>query len=273
MRLKDLYDYQRHFYEQISHNKYGINFDDFLPYIVAVSGYLPNNTEALMRFGLVLNFISAILLDKPTLEKHATVYQVLACLSCNQAITNGLDTTKFRFEDCTGPQEIGIEVVEPDHLLTINQAAYVSKACREHGLTVGLLHGHFRTLTPSSIAFIIAAFEHVDVVLVGIETGKRTEAHKGKVPILTDQERAILFRALLQYPFFIDDSVPYTNEGYSGLVKLISPTHYFGQTQNPPNMKQSMAQRATEAGCNYTELTSIPGLSTSALFDKFLKQM
>ena len=90
--------------------------------------------------------------------------------------------------------------------------------------------------------------------------------------MLDDQTRAGLFRTLLPCPFFIDEEVEYSNDGYAKLVSDLQSDIYFGQRGNPKMLREGMRERAEHAGSAYVELPSVLGYSTSA-FEQMLKSI
>lgn len=248
---------------------------DFQPYIGRMAKYLPNEGEAMMRFATGLEVLADALVNSPTYQPLAIAYQVLASLSAIHASEHNVDV------DAYNPINLNLELKFPnftlheDQLLTIDQAVQVARFYEEKGFSIGLVHGHFRLLTPSSIAFLINAFEHARVVLTGLETGDRTEQFKQKENILDDDQRAQVFRVLTPFPFFIDKSIPYTNEGYTRLVQQIGPHKYIGQSWNPTEIKVAMRERAAAvvSGCEYIELRNMPGLSTTQYLEYLYKNI
>lgn len=245
---------------------------DFKPYVNAMAKYLPNRTEALMRFSTGLQVVADNLNNKKDFQPIGILYQTLSSLSAIQAIENGLDLNAHSFLNFNTEQRIGGVVIKKDNFATIEQASLVSKFMQRKGKTVGMLHGHFRLLTPSSIAFIINAHEKSDYVLVGVEEGHRTKSNKIKDLIFTDEERALIFRQLLPFPFLIDNSVEYSNKGYQRMLRRINPNTYFGQSENPAEQKEIMKQRVSKVvDCNYVELKNLPGLGTSRIYQELIK--
>jgi len=255
-------------------NKLGLTSDivDFRPYINTMSEYLPNKREALMRFSTGLQIVADSLIEKPKLVPLGIVYQTLASLSAVQAVENGLNLEVHHFHIYNVAQKIGDVEYGPDKLMTINQAAGVSKTLQDRGITLGLVHGHFRLPTPSSIAFIINSHREARVILTGVESRKRTEEFKMKEVILTDEERVKTFRTLMPFVFQIGNETEYSNAGYRELVRKISPNVYIGQSDNPPELKAEMQVRASLVeGCRYAEIVNLPGLSTSEMYDELMR--
>ncbi len=241
----------------------------FKPYIELMAGYLPNNHEALMRFSTGLQVMTDACAENPYLLKLARMYQTFASLTAIHAHENGVDLDSHKPRLHNHDYKIEETTVKADELLSIDQTRTISRHLRDRGLTVGLLHGHFRLLTPSSIAFIINAHQDIDALMVGVESSGRTLNFKRKVPIIDDRIRAKAFRKLLLFPFVIDDSVEYSDEGYTGLVRRVSPDKYFTQSDNPETLKTTMRERAIATGCEYVELINLPGISTTQIKDAF----
>jgi hypothetical protein len=239
--------------------------DGFTEYIDLMASFLPNNQEALMRFANGLYEVANRLILIPELLSMGLAYQVLSSLATLRASENGLDVDAYNYRSYNTEQRFAEIIIPPNTFMTIDQAIQLSPTLQKEGYRVALLHGHFRLLTPSSIAFIINAFRYTDILFVGVESGVRTIQHKGKLPLLDDDSRAVLFRTLLGFPFLIDDRIPYSDAGYQELVNLIKPTSYIGQTDNPAEQKQQMRLRAERAGIEYIEIKNMPGLSTTEL--------
>lgn len=229
-----------------------------------LSGYLPNNQEALMRLSLGLQVAGEILMGKTkTVLPLGIFYQTLSSLAFIKAVENGLDLDSYRPVTWDVAERVGEVDIREHQVLTIQEASKVSKKLQDDGLSVGLLHGHFRLFTPSSMAFIINAHRYADVVLLGMERGERSERYKGK-PIFTDSEREKIARTLLPFVFWIDDDVEYSDNGYLQLCQKINPRVYFGQSSNSSAAKQAMKLRAEMLPeCEYREITHLPGLSTT----------
>jgi hypothetical protein len=237
----------------------------FEPMIDRMAEYLPNNHEALMRFALGLHVVAEALAEKPKYRNLGVLYQMLASIAYEKAMENGYDQVKYPPRNYNQDFTVGDQSFHRDQVLTKVEAKYLSEYYRDHGLKVGLIHGHFRLLTPSSIAFIINACVRAQVVFVGIELGERTQKFKGKDPIFTDAERDTIFRQLTPFVFSIDNSVPYSNAGYQELCATIHPDIYFGQSDEPEPLKKAKLHRAAAVGCTYLELTNLPGLSTTEM--------
>lgn len=212
------------------------------------------------------------MIEKPKFVPIGFLYQTLASLCAVQAVENGLNLEAYNFNTYNVAQKIGDVEYGPDELMTVNQAAYVSKTLQDEGITLGLAHGHFRLFTPSSIAFIINAHREARVILMGGESGKRTEEFKRKEVVLTDEERAKIYRTLMPFVFRIGDETEYSNAGYRELVSKISPNVYIGQSDNPTEFKAEMKVRASLVeGCRYVEIVNLPGLSTSEMYGELMK--
>lgn len=245
---------------------------DFKPYINVMASYLPNKTEALMRFSTGLGVVADQLNKKGNYRPLQILYQTLSSLAAVQASENGLDLREHNLLDFNTEQRIGEVVIKKDTFATIEQASLLSKFMKRKGKTVGMLHGHFRLLTPSSIAFIINAHKEADYVLVGVEKGHRTQSFKVKDLIFTDEERVSIFRQLLPFPFLIDDSVEYSNKGYQRMLRKIEPNVYIGQSDNQEEQKEVMKERAAKLrDCRYIEIKNLPGLATSRIYQEITK--
>lgn len=244
---------------------------DFKPYINTMARYLPNDNEALMRFSRGLEVVTECLLNKVDYKPIGILYQLLASMSVVQAVENKLDLKKYIFARYDVEQKVGDVTVGAEQLLDVEQAAVLSKYLRKEGVVVGLIHGHFRLLTPSSIAFVINAQTKADIVLVGVEKSERTRKFKTENIIFSDEERAKMFRRLLPFAYWIDDETEYSNEGYGRMLKKIRPDVYIGQSHNPETVKIEMKRRAGNAGCEYVELLNLPGLSTTRIYSELIK--
>jgi glycerol-3-phosphate cytidylyltransferase-like family protein len=272
MGMEELLSFHKEFIGKVGELGLIDDLVDFKPYINAMAKYLPNRTEALMRFSTGLQVVADQLNNKINYQPLGIFYQTLSSLSAIQAVENGLDLNEHSFLDFNTEQQIGGIVIKKDNFATIEQASLISKFMQRKGKTVGMLHGHFRLLTPSSIAFIINAHKEADYVLVGVEKGHRTQSFKGKDLIFTDEERALIFRKLLPFAFLIDESVEYSNKGYQRMLREISPNIYFGQSDNQIEQKEIMKERATRVrGCRYAELKNLPGLGTSRIYQELTK--
>jgi glycerol-3-phosphate cytidylyltransferase-like family protein len=241
--------------------------DSFKPYINLIAGYLPNNNEALMRYSVGLQRMTDILCIKQKTEPIAYVYQILASLSALQAVENGYDIVNRKIYNYNNAAVFGEVSIKSDELMTVSDTGKIVEKLRQLNVSTGVVFGHFRLLTPSSLAFLINTFNHADCTLVGVERGDRTIEYKRKDLILSDSERAKIFRSLLPFVFWIED-VPYTNAGYTELLRKINPDIHFGQSDNPEGVKKEMALRAKTVGCKYIEITNLPGASTTEIKQK-----
>lgn len=132
--------------------------------------------------------------------------------------------------------------------------------------TTGLLTGHFRLFTPSSLAHVAYAASLVDNLYLGIETNERSLVHKNKHPVLSDNEIVHIARMLTDNPFLInEEEMDYTDLDYLDLVRVLTPDFYFGQSGNSPNRRSILARRAVLAGSEYVELPEVPGFHTTEL--------
>lgn len=238
--------------------------DDFRVYVGKMAKYLPNETEAMMRFSGALVLLSDVFGQDSIYHQLSNFNLVLGSLSALHAHDQGYDIDSFQPEYLNQTLEIGDVDIEPGDMLTVDQAVEVSRIAKSYGESTSLLHGHFRWWTPSGIGFLMNAGTVAKIPLTGVETGARTVKYKGAEPLLDDTARAAIFRALTLFPFWIDDSVPYADIGYQDMVKRISPDIYVGQSHNPPDVRQKMRERAANVpGCEYMELRNLPGMHTS----------
>jgi len=162
--------------------------------------------------------------------------------------------------------------IEIRKILSIDEAMEACKKSKEEGKKVGLVHGDFRLLTPNHLVFLILASRECDSLFVGVERGERTNEHKGKRILFTDDEREEIFGLALRdlpiTPFWIDNRIPYSNEGYTNLVQRFSPSVYIGQRGDPKERKEAMKQRASLLpSTKYVELPLIESLHTSHVED------
>lgn len=152
---------------------------------------------------------------------------------------------------------------ERSNFYSIDEASKASAKFQERGLTVGLLHGHFRVLTPANWANISIASEKCNVLILGIEQEERTRKYKAR-PLSSDTKRAIwILSSGFNGCLCLIEGIDYTNQGYTSLVKQINPTFYFGNSGNPEYLREQMGQRALNCGVGYTELIEQSGFHTS----------
>lgn len=160
------------------------------------------------------------------------------------------------------PEQNGID----NHVYSINEAAQVSEESKQQGFSVGFLHGHYRMPTPASWANVLLAREQCDVLILGLENGRRTRMYKGVDPVSRDWERHkwVLASGFDGYLTRIG-RIPYTDKGYENMLRKIKPNIYFGNMAIPEYIQQEMARRATVCGTAYVSLPTQHGYSTSQL--------
>lgn len=242
-------------------------FEEAQAVVGIMSKYLPNDQEALMRYSIGLTEVGIQLLKTELYTPMGVIYTSLGIQAMRQAEEGGFDVSGHTYDNPNVYYQIGDVEAHPDRLLSVGEAVSASATARNKGAKVGLLHGHFRLLTLSSVAYVINAYEHVDHLFVGIEAANRTERDKEKENIFTDKERAKLFRRLLYFPFLIDDQVDYSDEGYRSLVSDIKPNVYFGQSHSSDAYKDEQQARANVAGSEYVIIENLPSLSTSDILE------
>ncbi len=247
----------------------------FHAYLKLFGKYLANDPVLIRQFSFQMATLANLFISVPKLDPIGRLYLWIA----EQAFEFGeLPAQKERLQQLTdqysADDSSAVTVTEladtlANRALTISETAALSKTFRQKNLTIAYVHGHFRTFTPSSVIFLLNAQLQADVLFVGIETAERTEQFKGKKVFFTDAQRGDAFRKLYPFTFFIDNSIPYTSEGYASLLAQIYPHRYIGQASNPEWQKNAMRARADALGIEYVELASIPGFSTSRLSEAF----
>ncbi|MFZ2199414.1 MAG: hypothetical protein WAV40_01345 [Microgenomates group bacterium] len=162
------------------------------------------------------------------------------------------------------PIKLPIEDGGRSRQISIEKAGTISREMKRQAKVVGLLHGHYRLLTPGNLANIVMAYEKCDVLLLGIERGSRSQKYKGVNPIFKDYERRgiMLSSALADYIIMIS-KLDYSNGGYRRMVQTIKPSVYFGNESDPLWLKQQMSNRAELAQAEYIELPSVKSFSST----------
>lgn len=152
---------------------------------------------------------------------------------------------------------------------SIDDAAKLANTYREQGLRVGLIHGHFRILTPANWKQVLIAREKCDVLFLGVESGWRTEEYKGATPLLDDWSRHHMILASgFDGILFAIKRIPYSDQGYQGMVNKIKPNLYFTSVREPSEMTTKMGRRAAAGGGTLIMLPEQPGPSTSQLIQR-----
>ncbi len=148
--------------------------------------------------------------------------------------------------------------------ISIEKASEVSSKQQEQEKTVGLLHGHYRLLTPGNLANIALTNTECDVLLLGMERGSRTAKYKGVDPVYSDWERAVMVLAsgLSDYLVWIS-RLDYSNDGYRRMVEDICPNIYFGNAGDPVSLREEMQFRANTIGAEYHEIKRIKSFSST----------
>lgn len=249
-----------------------IQFSQYEAYIQLIAKYL-SDPESLLRFGICLEIIAHELAEEAEISVLSRAYSLASALAIVTAQSNGLNLRTCVQDNWNSDLLIVEYESMPRTVLTTYEAAYYSFVVREiRRETTALVHGHFRLLTFSNLAFLINAENLAQNLFVGIESQSRTEQHKGKSNLLTDAARFRIFGTLFPNTFMIGNEYPYSNLGYALLVQLINPNIYVGQSDNPAHSKQAMRMRASNIGSRYVEVLNAPGPSTSLLHD-FTKQV
>ncbi|MEX0896036.1 MAG: hypothetical protein WDZ94_03795 [Patescibacteria group bacterium] len=130
--------------------------------------------------------------------------------------------------------------------------------------TVGFVHGHYRLLTPANWANVIMARERCDILVLGMEDGWRTKKFKSVQPFAKDWLRwqwvlASGFDGLVMRI----SKVPYSDSGYTSLLKKLKPTYYFGNNDMSSRDQDKMFERAEACNCEYISLPRQTGFSTT----------
>lgn len=148
--------------------------------------------------------------------------------------------------------------------VSIREAGVITKKEHAEEHTVGLLHGHYRALTPGNLAHIIMAKRHSDTLLLGLESGRRSKIHKEVEQVYPDWERRriMLGSRLADYVVMIS-RLEYSNAGYERMIDAIRPDVYFGNEGDPAWLRDAMRVRAERVGADYHELPQVQSFSTS----------
>lgn len=248
-------------------------------YIHQLCEYLPPNDATLIwLLSYQLSVVAYQFTKIPKLRPIALLYQSLGeqALAEANSIKNVSDLQTI-LKDPGAPevgeiQRIKVPKYPVNRAFNIEEASALSMFFKNRGDSIAFTHGHLRTLTPSSIIYLLNAQRQADVLFLGVETSQRTEQYKQKKVFFTDSVRGELFRGLYPFTFFIDNTVPYNSDGYAQLLTRISPHKYIGQSGNPEWLKLDMQQSANSLGIEYVELQTVPGFSTSSiskLFEEF----
>lgn len=162
------------------------------------------------------------------------------------------------------PIKLPIEDGGRSRQISIEKAGIVCREMKRKEKTVGLLHGHYRLLTPGNLVNIVMAREKCDVLLLGIERGSRSQKYKSVNPLFRDYERRgmMLSSALADYIIMIS-KLDYSNDGYGRMVQAVKPNVYFGNDSDPLWLKQQMSKRAELAQAEYMELPSVKSFSST----------
>lgn len=186
-------------------------------------------------------------------------YKYLTAATAITAQNNGMDMNVV--EGSTGFNSA--EVVNAGSI-TIARASKIAAAEKGEGKVIGLIHGHYRMFTPGSLLNVVLAGENCDFLLLGIERNWRTAKHKRVEPVYFDRlkENIMVIFPNLSEQLVAINRLAYTNQGYRRMVRTISPNIYFGNKDNPPELREEMAFRAELAGAEYHELDFIPSFST-----------
>jgi D-glycero-beta-D-manno-heptose 1-phosphate adenylyltransferase len=143
----------------------------------------------------------------------------------------------------------------------------IREACRLAGRTVVWTNGCFDLLHAGHVQSLLAASEHGDVLIVGLNSDHSIRQLKGPArPIVPEAERAQVVAALacVDYVVLFDDLVP------TNLLEQIRPdVHCKGADYAPPHGKPIPERTIVEAhGGRVAFLPLVPGMSTSELIQR-----
>ncbi len=263
--IKELVNAQLEYLRQWEQLGAEVEIAGFKNYISIIAGQLPNQHEAVARLAFAMSLQGQIMQNHSELSKAAVFYDLLAALANEHAVANDLPEQYAPHHFAT-KQLLGEIEIAPAASVSYEQAGVISDLLRQKGQTTGFLHGHFRLFTPASIAYLINAAQRVDLLIIGLEAGQRTARYKNKQPLLTDPERLWLTRHFFPVVVLVDQQTSYDDAGYTQLCQAIKPDMYFGQSDNPAQLRVNMRQRAlTVPNCEYMELPAILGPHTSTI--------
>lgn len=132
------------------------------------------------------------------------------------------------------------------------------------GKKIVLSGGCFDVIHYGHFSFLRDAKRHGDVLIIALESDESILKRKKRKPIHTQQHRAEILASLdvvddvILLPFFNSD------EGYSGLVRLMCPT-VVAVTAGDPHIEKKRRQ-AAQVGAAVVEVTKLlPEFSTSKI--------
>lgn len=96
--------------------------------------------------------------------------------------------------------------------------------------TIGFLHGHFRFLTPTHMMLMLYAKMECESLILGIESGARTQQYKTKQPpLMNDAQRLAMIEncGIPDFVGLVPENTPYTRAGYEQLIQRLRVSEYF----------------------------------------------
>lgn len=151
-------------------------------------------------------------------------------------------------------------------LLTIDQAAKLSRQFRQKGKSVILVGGCFDVLHAGHLFFLKTAKKGEDLLLVLLESDESIKKRKGETrPINSLKKRAAVLSSAESVDFVIPLSGVTKDEEYDRLMLQIQP-NVVAMTQGDKSISQRQKQ-CKLVGARIKLVDRIEGISTSALIN------
>ena len=139
---------------------------------------------------------------------------------------------------------------------------------------IGFLHGHFRFLTPTHMMLMLYAKTECESLILGIESGARTQQYKTKQPpLMSDAQRLTMIEScgIPDFVGLVPNSVQYTRAGYGQITQNLRCTYFYGDEGFSPS-NDDRADMALDALVTPFYLNRFEGPSTTELIDMYMNR-
>lgn len=153
-------------------------------------------------------------------------------------------------------------------ILSINQAAKLSKEFKQSGKSIVLVGGCFDILHTGHILFLEAAKKEGDLLFLLLESDKNIEKKKGKGrPINSQKHRSLVLSAISYVDYIIPLKGVTNSQEYDKLMVQINPD-IVAMTKGDPGLEQRERQVKITGAKIKLVIDNIKGKSTTDLINK-----
>lgn len=151
-------------------------------------------------------------------------------------------------------------------IVTIDEAAKISKKIKSDGKNIILAGGCFDILHPGHIKFLTESKKHADILFLLLESDENIKKFKGENrPINSQNNRSIVLSTLFSVDYIIPLRGVTKNEDYDKLIVQIQPD-LISITEGDKNIERRKEQ-CEKVGAKLVKIEKIDGASSTSYIE------